>query len=397
MDEEILKLAEKMSDTIIRDRRNLHQIPELGTDLPQTVSYVCRRLDKLGIVYRVAEKYSAVIALLGTPGRKTIGMRADMDALPVREESGEPFASKNGNMHACGHDAHTAILLGTAAILKKLEGSLNGQVKLIFQPSEEIEPSGARLLVQAGVMEDPHVDAMLALHMDVQERKGWKNGDIVFHYGSVSAFETPVEIKVVGHGGHGCMPDKCVDPIAILHLIYETVQCIVTREIPPTCPFVLSFGTVQAGNGTGNVIPDTAYIRGSFRTTDPQIRKYMIERIEEVAGTIASLMKGKAEVRFPEGCKAVINDDDMVLFTRKVAVDLLGEENIQVDDTVLLDAEDAGWYFEKAPGCYFKLLAGKPYEDGKIYPLHNSKSRLDDSVLYRGAAVFAASARKYLA
>lgn len=396
MEKEVLKLAEEMSETIIRDRRYLHQIPELGTQLPQTASYVCRRLSEMGVPFETMKDYSAVVATLGIPGEKTIGIRADMDALPVTEESGEPFASKNGKMHACGHDAHTAILLGAAAILKQIESSLNGQVKLIFQTSEEIEPSGARLLVQDGVMENPHIDAMLALHMDVQQREGWKTGDVIFHYGAVSAFETPVQIKVSGYGGHGCMPQKCVDPIAILHLIYEAIQCIAAREISPAVPFVLSFGTIQAGSGTGNVIPNEAYIRGSYRTTDPAIQSYMMKRIQEAAETIASLMKGHAEVTFPEGCKAVINDTDMVTFTRKAATEVLGDENVHTDDTVLLDAEDAGWYFEKAPGCYFKLLAGKPSQDGKIYPLHNGKTCLDDSVLYRGTAVFVESARKFL-
>lgn len=393
---DILKLAREQTAKIQEDRRNLHRTPETGTNLPKTAAYICTRLQEMGIAYQQMEGYSAVVAMVGRPGTKTIGIRADMDALPICEESQEPFAAENGNMHACGHDAHMAILLGAAAIFKAMEKELSGQIKLIFQTSEEVEPSGARLLVRDGVMEQPHVDAMLVLHVDVGAMHAYPPGHVIFKYGSFFAWEDPFSIKITGKGGHGSAPHVCVDPIAAANLIYTALQLVWTRELDPTKAAVFSFGTVCTGNGTGNVIPDTALMKGTIRTMDRQLRDLALQRFRQVAEGIADLLGAKAEFCAMEGCQAVINDDGMVGLAIAAAKKLFAESEIHIVQQVALEAEDAGWYFEKAPGCYFRLRAGKPFTDGIVYPAHNSKFRLDDAVLYRGTAMFVQTAYDFL-
>lgn len=391
----ILELAKERSASIIADRRKLHAIPETGTRLPKTAAYVCKRLDEMRVPYKAADGYSGIVALIGRPGKGTIGIRADMDALPIKEESGEPFSSDNGNMHACGHDAHTAILLGTAAILKSREALLPGQVKLIFQPSEEASPSGANLMINDGVMENPHVDAMLALHMDVSDVPGAKPGDLEFKYGCLNAWEDPLKVEILGKGGHGSTPDRCVDPIAIAHLVYEAMQIVCQRELNPIVASVLSFGTVSAGQGAPNVIPDKALMKCTIRSTGKDVRDRAVQRFREVSTGIAELMGGKAEFTVEEGCAAVINDDGMVDMALAAAKALFPEARVRIGRDAILGAEDAGYFFQRAPGCYFRLWAGKPYADGTIYPAHSSRFRIDDSVLYRGAAEFAQTVFDY--
>lgn len=393
---DILSLARAQAKQMTLHRRTLHQIPELALHLPQTVAYVCKQLDKIGIEYESTEAYSGVVALLGKPDGKTIAIRADMDALPIVEESGEPFASVNGNMHACGHDIHTSILLGTAAVLKQIENELDGQVKLIFQSSEEVAPGGANLMVEDGVLENPHVDAILALHVETDPNRVYPVGDLSYRYGSIFAWEEPVEIIVHGQGGHGSKPSNCVDPIAVANLIYSAFQTMYQREIDPTAAAVFSIGTISAGNGMSNIIPDTALIKGTLRTLDAEVKDYALRRMEEISRGIAKVMHASVDFSINEGCPAVVNDDMIVDLTIKSATSLFGSEHVHMLSSVALEAEDAGYYFQKVPGCYFRFNTYKPHPDGKCYPAHNSKFCLDDSQLYKAAAVFAQTAYDFL-
>jgi len=392
---DILAQVHALSDEIVKWRRDLHRIPEIGMVLPKTFEYVKKKLDEFNIEYTTYENHSGISAVLGKKEGKTIAIRADMDALAIKEETNLDFKSENDNMHACGHDGHTAILLGIAKLLKKNEDKLNGKVKLIFQPSEEIGPGGALAMIEDGVLENPKVDAMLALHVD-SKLDAYKNGDILVRYGSMSAAEDPINIKIIGKGGHASTPNFCIDPISIATLLINNIQYILTREVNQTIPTVISFGSIQGGRNSNNIIPDIVEIKGTVRNTDNEIRKFLLQRIEEIVAGLTKIMRADFELDFYGGCPAVINDNTMVDILLKSSRKILGENHVHILNDYNMGAEDAGFFFEKIPGCYFRLYNPVAFEDGIVYPAHNSKYMMDDSVLYRGAAVMLQAALDYL-
>jgi len=308
----VLDEAKKISGEIIAWRRELHKIPESGLILPQTAAFVKACLDEMGISYTTFERHSGIVALIGNKPGKTIALRADMDGLRINEESDLEYRSQNSNMHACGHDAHTAMLLGTAKILKQHEHELNGQVKLLFQPAEE-GPGGALPMIEDGVLDNPKVDAILALHVD---RKQYafpcKNGDVIVKYGNSSAADDQVDITIIGKSGHGSQPDLCVDPIVISTLVVTAIQYIVSREISPFSPCVISFGTMIGGNGAENIIPNTVVLHGTIRNQDLVTRDFVFKRIEEVVKYITKAMRADYTVTFLNGYPPTKNDQAMV-------------------------------------------------------------------------------------
>jgi len=384
----VLDEAKKISDEMIAWRRELHKIPESGLILPQTAAFVKARLDEMGIAYTTFERHSGIVALIGNKPGKTIALRADMDGLRINEESDFEYRSQNSNMHACGHDAHTAILLGTAKILKQYENELNGQVKLLFQPAEE-GPGGALPMIEDGVLENPKVDAILALHVD---RKQYaflcKNGDVIVKYGNSSAADDQVDITIIGKSGHGSQPDLCVDPIVISTLVVTAIQYIVSREISPFSPCVISFGTMIGGNGAENIIPNTVVLHGTIRNQDLATRDFVFKRIEEVVKYITKAMRADYTVTFLNGYPPTKNDQDMVDRFLESARKILPPEDIHISAQESMGGEDAGFFYQKVPGCFFRLHSAAPFADGEIYPAHSSRFVLDDSVLYRGTALF---------
>jgi amidohydrolase len=392
---DILAQAYAINEEIIKCRRDLHKIPEIGLALPRTCEYVKKKLDEFDIEYTTYKNHSGISAVLGKKEGKIIAIRADMDALAIKEETNLEFKSENDNMHACGHDGHTAILLGVAKILKENEDKLNGKVKLIFQPCEEIGPGGALAMIEDGILENPKVDAMLALHVD-SKLGGYKNGDVLVRYGSMSAAEDPINIKIIGKGGHASTPNLCIDPISVATLLINNIQYILTREVNQTIPTVISFSSIQGGRNTNNIIPDTVEINGTVRNTDNQTRKFVLQRIEEIVSGLTKIMRADFELDFYGGCPAVINDKNMVDMFLKSSRNILGENDVHVLNDYNMGAEDAGFFFERIPGCYFRLYNPVAFEDGIVYPAHNSKYMMDDSVLYRGVAVMLQSAIDYL-
>ncbi|ALP90904.1 MULTISPECIES: M20 metallopeptidase family protein [Clostridium] len=391
----IIEEAKNISSKIIEDRRELHKIPETGMILPKTAQYVINRLKKLNIDFKTYDSHSGICAVIGKKEGKTIAVRGDMDALPVKEETNLEFKSENGNMHACGHDAHTAILLGLAELLKNHEHELNGKVKLIFQPCEECGPGGAMAMIEDNVLENPKVDAMLALHTDNAIRD-YENGDVIVRYGSMSAYEDPINLKIIGKGGHASTPHVCIDPISIATLIINNIQYILTREIDQTIPTLISFTSIQGGRGSNNIIPDVVEVKGTLRSTDSKVREYVLDRIVEIVDGLTKIMKAKYEINFLGGCSGVVNNRDMVDKFITSAEKIIGKESIHVLNDYNMGAEDAGFFFEKVPGCYFLLYNPLPFDDGVIYPAHNSKFMMDDSVLYKGAALFMQTVIDYL-
>ncbi|MDO5516407.1 MAG: M20 family metallopeptidase [Clostridium sp.] len=391
----ISKEAENIKQSIIKWRRELHKIPEVGLHLPKTQEYIKNKLKEMNIDFTTYENHSGITAVIGKKDGKTIAIRADMDGLPIKEECNIEFKSTTDNMHACGHDGHMAVLLGTAKILKEHEDEINGKIKLIFQPCEECAPGGAEMMIDDGVLENPKVDAILVLHVDNKNRN-YKNGDVIVSYKSMFASDDPINIKITGKGGHASIPHECIDPVSIGNLIMNNIQYILSREVKPTIPSLMSFCGMETSTVSNNIIPDSIVIKGTTRNVDNDVRKYVLKRIEELAVGMSRLMKAECEVDFSGGCPAVINDSNIVEKFLSSAKSILNEDEIHVVNDYNMGAEDAGFYFEKVPGCYFLLYNPKAYEDGVVYPAHNSKFMMDDSVLYIGVELFIKAATDIL-
>ena len=391
---QIFKLAQEIQTDISQWRRELHKIPELGLDLPQTKAFIKSKLDAWGVNYTECQNCSGIVALLGKDGGKCIALRADMDALPIKEETGLEYASTNENMHACGHDAHAAMLLGVAKILKENEHLLNGYVKLFFQPGEE-GPGGAPVMIAEGCMENPKVDAIYAIHVTETE-EGMKPGDIRLMYGDVSAADDQFDLYVKGKGGHGASPHMCVDPVVVATTIIQTFQTIVSREIAPLDPCVITVATLQAGRGAENIISDTCYMRGTVRNKNMKNREYVLKRMEEVVRGICLAMRADYDFKLDYGYVPVVNETEMTDSLVASVKEVLGEDCIHIKGTQGMGGEDAGFYYQMVPGCFFNLCCQDVHSDGKLYPGHNSKFVVDDSLLYRGTAVFVQGAIDYL-
>lgn len=391
----IIEESKNISSRIIGYRRELHKIPEIGMVLPKTAEYVKSKLKDLNIDFTTYDGHSGICAVIGSKNGRTIAVRGDMDGLPIKEETNLNFKSTNGNMHACGHDAHTAILLGLAELLKRHEEELKGKVKLIFQPCEECGPGGALAMIEDNVLDNPRVDAMIALHTDNGVRN-FKNGDVIVRYGSMSAYEDPINLKIIGKGGHASTPQICIDPISIATLVINNIQYILTREIDATVPSLISFTSIQGGRGSNNIIPDVVEVKGTVRNIDPKVRQFVLKRITEIVDGMSKVMKAEYELDFDGGCSGVMNDRKMVDRFISSAEKIVGKDSIHVLNDYNMGAEDAGFFFEKVPGCYFLLYNPLPFDDGIIYPAHNSKFMMDDSVLYKGAAVFYQTVMDYL-
>jgi len=387
-----MECAKAIAPEITQWRRELHQIPECGLILPETAAYVQAKLSGWGIPYHTYKRHSGILATLGKPGGKTVALRADMDGLRLKEETGLPYASTNDNMHACGHDAHTAILLGMAKLLKENEEKLDGQVKLIFQPAEE-GPGGAPYMIEDGVLDG--VDAMFALHCS--RDPNYKPGDVAVRYGNMNAADDQAYLTIYGQGGHGAAPNLCVDPVAISTLVLNALQYIVSREIKPSTPTVITFATVQIGRGAENIIADSAFLKGTVRTPNYEVREFVLTRIREVAEGITKAMRGRCELEFKDGYPPLINSDEMVDRFLASAKKLLPEDAIHIIPEGAMGGEDCAFFFEKVPGCFFRLEVGAPHTDGIVYPGHNSKFCIDDTLLYKGAGLFYQAVLDYLA
>lgn len=379
----ILNEALKLKDTIVNWRRDLHKFPETGLILPKTAAYVMSRLDEMGISYKTYPNHSGIVGLIGNGKGKTIALRADMDGLKLSEETNLPFKSENDNMHACGHDAHTAILLGAAKILKQNEDQINGTIKLLFQPAEE-GPGGAEPMVKDGVMEDPKVDAIYALH--VVNHKDMPAGAISFNYKAMYAADDQVYIKIIGKGGHGSQPQQCIDPVVIASQVIIGLQQIVSREVSPFIQSVITIASVNIGRQTTNIISDYAEILGTIRNTNLETREYVLQRIEEIVAGITKGFRAEYELKYFDSYPPVINSKELTEKFVESAKKVIPAEHIFDKQDSSLGGEDAAFFFEKAPGTYFRLNVAK--KDGsEIYPNHNTKFDIDDSKLYIGTAL----------
>lgn len=389
----IISESKKIQEEIVSWRRALHQIPEVGLQLPNTAAFVSEKLKELGIEHESNIGVSGVVGLIkgANPG-KVIALRADMDALAIKEEADVSFASTNGNMHACGHDAHTAMLLGAAKILNENKDKLYGTVKLIFQPDEE-GSYGAKEMIKDGVMDSPSVNAVLGLHIGAIFKEVGP-GQIGVGYGNTMASFDKFILKIKGQGCHGAMPNTGVDPVVMTAQVITALQTIVSREMKPTHPAVVTIGKITGGTAY-NIIPGYVELEGTFRATDQSEREMIAARIEEVVAGITKAMRGDYEYNLIWGAPPVVNNAEFTKDFVKVAKDIVGEENILEITEPTMGGEDVSYFLNMVPGTYF-FLGGVNPEKGPVYPHHNSKFILDEDVFWKGTALLAQGAVDWL-
>ncbi len=401
--ENLWKEAELLRETIGKDRRYLHLHPGTGFEIQDTVSYVNQELIQMGYEPTLCGKAGIVAVAGGKREGKVFLLRADMDALPIREEAEVDFAAENGKMHACGHDMHTAMLLGAARLLKQHEDEIEGSVKLMFQPAEEIL-EGAYDMIQAGVLQNPAVDAALMIH--VMAGMPFPVGTIVVSGAGVSAPAADYfEIHVKGKGCHGAMPDTGIDPLNAAAHILIALQEIAARELAMNDRAVMTIGTMHAGTAS-NVIPDCVTMKGSMRAFEEKTRIFMKQRIIEIAKGIAESFRAEAEVRFGSGCPTLVNDKELAESVLKYVKELLGtqkafsvtELNAAAGGQQSYKAsgsEDFAYVSHEVPSIMMALAAGQP-EKGYVYPQHHPMVRFDEEALTAGCAVYAYTAMRWL-
>lgn len=386
-----LTRAYQLQDELVEHRRWLHRHPELGHNLDETAAYVKDRLRALGYAPQDIGDHG-VTALVGPSTGRCVLLRADMDALPMREDTGEPFRMEEDRMHACGHDLHTAILLGAARLLKEREGALKGQVKLVFQPAEEVL-TGARSVIDAGILEHPHVDAAFALHVDVASR--YRPGTLTMHRAGVaSASCDRYIIHIQGKGGHGATPQESVDPINVGAHICLALQAIVSREVPPSAMVVLTQGIFRAGDAP-NVIPGSARLEGTLRCYDNQVRRQVLERMEQIIRSTGEAFRAEARLEVTGGCAPVYNDPALFEQAAGWIEELDGKEWMDIDGQISPASEDFSNFLERVPGVFFFVTAGDSAE-GYTYSMHHPKVVFDERALPRGAAGMAWLAWRWL-
>jgi len=378
--------AQSMQEDLIRWRRAIHQHPELGFQEFRTAELVAETLRSFGLKVRTNVGKTGVLGYLGK-SKPVVALRADMDALPIQEANDAPYASQvPGVMHACGHDAHTAILLGVARLLR--DEKLPGQVRFLFQPAEEVGDeegiSGAPRMVEDGAMED--VDAVLALHVDATTPVG----DIVLGAGPSSAGVDTFYATIIGQGGHGSAPHKVVDPIYIAGHVILALHGIVSRRLHPFDQAVISIGSIHGGQAD-NVIPEQVEMTGTIRFLKPEVQKQIHAEIERALG-VARAMGGDYELRIEIGSPPMINDAGMVDLLQQVATDLLGAERIQASKQHM-GGEDFACFSSLAPGAMFGLGC---QTEGDERQAHSPNFDLDERCLPIGVAILAEAARRYL-
>lgn len=384
----ILEEAVAMQTELVTWRRDLHQMPELDLELPQTVAYVTKVLEKLGISYKLTANGACVVACIGKKeSGKCFLLRSDMDGLPIEELTNLEFASKNGNMHACGHDMHTTILLGAAKLLKEREEQLEGTVKLLFQPGEETF-RGAKAVLECGVLQEPKVDAAFAMHVSSTVPVG------VIGYGtdpmaSVYGFK----ITLTGHGGHGSSPEACIDPINAGVQVYLALQSLIARECPPSAEAVLTIGQFAAGNAA-NVIPEQAVLQGTLRTFQREVTEQMIKRINEIVPAVAAAYRTEAELTVLSNVPSVVCDKELNEEI-KDSIQALNPELQVVQAFHVMGSEDFAFISNEVTSGYFAIGAGID-DEKKWVGQHNPQVQFNEKCLPIGAAAYAKVAMDWL-
>ncbi|MBS9523570.1 amidohydrolase [Litoribacter alkaliphilus] len=383
--DKIKTLAQKYKSEVIDNRRHLHANPELSFKEYNTSAFVETQLRSYGITEIEKKADTGWVALIKgkNPDKKVVALRGDMDALPIEEQNDVSYKSQNqGVMHACGHDVHTASLLGAAKILQELRDEFEGTIKLVFQPGEELLPGGASLMIKDGVLENPKPSGIVGQHVmpliDV--------GKVGFRKGMYMASTDELYLTVKGKGGHGAMPENFVDPVLIASHIIVALQQIVSRKASPKTPTVLSFGKVQA-NGATNIIPEKVEIEGTFRTLDEKWRSEAHKAMVKIAEGIAEGMGGSVDFEVRKGYPFLVNEPELTSRAEEAAKQYLGEENVEELD-IWMAAEDFSYYTQEMPGCFYRLGIRNEAK-GITSGVHSPTFDIDEDALEVGSGLMA--------
>ncbi len=372
---DVHQLVNEHKELVIKTRRDLHRIPETAYTEKKTSAYVADYLNREGLEVQTGIATYGVVGLLktGRPG-PTLLLRADMDALPLTEETDLPFASNHeGVMHACGHDAHVAMVLVAATVLNRIKEELNGTIKFLFQPAEE-GPGGAKPMIDEGVLENPKVDYAIGCHVWPETPEG----TIGVRSGAFMAAMDRFDIKIIGQGGHGAMPHMCVDALEVGTQVVSALQRISSRHMNPLDPAVVTVGMFQAGSAF-NIIPGDAELSGTTRTFNLDIWNSWEERLEKVVRGVCESMGAKYELKFSKGYPPTINNDSMADLVRRCAQKTVGEDKV-VEPELTMGGEDMSYFLQQSRGCFYTLGVGR--EGGA--PVHNPRFNFNEDVLALG-------------
>lgn len=388
----IRQKAKELQEELQRIREHIHANPELSFQEFDTAKFIAAELSKLGISFKQGVAGTGIVALIEgkNPGKKCLAIRAELDALPINELNDAAYKStREGIMHACGHDVHTACLLGVATIMKELCSEWEGTLKLIFQPGEEMHPGGGSMMIAEEVLENPRVDAILALHVYPELPAGTAG----FRTGQYMASTDEIHIIIEGKGGHAALPHQTIDPIAISAQIIVALQQVISRRSNPIIPSVLSFGKITGGT-VNNVIPDRVEIAGTLRTMDEGWRAEAHTLIADIVAQTAKAFGALATVDIPKGYPSLFNNEPLTEQVRSFAIDFLGKENVHLLP-LRMTADDFAFYSQKIPGCYFRL-GTNTNNTVHTASVHNAHFDIDETALSTGTGVMAFAAFSYL-
>lgn len=389
--DKLRQMSFDLQPRLVDIRRDFHMHPEIGEKEFETSKRVEEYLAGIGIPHQRIGSSTAVLGLIkGKEGGKTVAVRADMDALPINEENDFPFKSKNsGFMHACGHDAHMTILLGAAKILNSLKSEFSGNIKLLFQPAEEAD-GGAKKMVEAGCLENPHVDCCIGLHVQPYI----PTGKIELKYGILNASSDRLVITVKGKEAHGAYPQLGTDAVVIAANVITALQSVISRSVAPLDNAVLTIGKISGGVKE-NIIAGSVRMDATVRTVNPETREFVLKKIKEITTGVSSAMGGFAQVEIIRGYDPLINDSGVCDVIKKSAEMLLGGDNVIIKDKPSLGAEDFSFFLNACRGAFYHLGCG--YPSGEISSrLHSSTFNLDENCLALGVFLQSYLALKFL-
>lgn len=390
--DKVRSLAAEISPDVVTHRRHIHANPELSFQEYETSKYVADQLRHIGLNPTEGVADTGVVALVKgrNPESKTVALRADMDALPIEEQNEVPYKSKKkGVMHACGHDVHTASLLGAASILHQVREEFEGTVKLIFQPGEERIPGGASLMIKDGVLQNPAPASIIGQHVMPLVPVG----KVGFRSGMYMASADELHVTVKGKGGHAAMPEMNIDPVLITSHMIVALQQVVSRFAPPKIPTVLSFGKIEA-NGATNVIPNEVHLQGTFRTLNEDWREEAHRRIKKLAEGLVESMGGTVDFEIRRGYPYLENNPELTARAKDHAIEFMGAENV-VDLDIWMAGEDFAFYSQQIDACFYRLGI-RNEEKGIVSGVHTPTFDIDEKALETGCGLMAWLAMKEL-
>ncbi|ENY99942.1 amidohydrolase [Clostridium thermobutyricum] len=383
--ENILNDSKELKSSLIEIRRELHKHPEVGVYLPNTMKFISSKLKEFGYTPEIIDEVGVLATIKGPKDGKTFLLRADMDALPIEEESDFDFKSTNGNMHACGHDMHSTMLLGAAKLLKKYQSEINGTIKLLFQPDEEGFTGGKRM-IKAGVLENPKVNAAMALHVFSNA----PSNTIVYSVGTCISSCIKFKITITGIGCHGAMPETGIDPLNIASHVYLALQEIPSREISATDPVVLTIGKFVGGTAS-NIIPEKVVMEGTIRTLSEDVGRFTFDRVKDISMNVSKAFRGSALVEEVVSVPPLINDSNLSEKLFSYTKDLFGtSKNVIKENNSGMASEDFAAIAKLVPSTYFIIGAGTKEENPSFgYPMHHSCVGFNEDILTSGSAMLA--------